>query len=137
MIGKNWSNLDRKIIIKVGSNYNNWSNLQQKYWSNLDQTIWTKFRLMYFNQILKKYWIVELMINNVSLGYLCCYLFLLYSIKRLIVSIDQKETLDCDILIKWYYPEGIDWIYTKKHCWICIRILNKFCVSLIYIPTFS
>ena len=54
LIGKNWSNLDRKIIIKFGSNYNNWSNLQQKYWSNLDQTIWTKFRLMYFNQILKK-----------------------------------------------------------------------------------
>ena len=72
LIGKNWSNLDRKIIIKVGSNYNNWSNLQQKYWSNLDQTIGTKFRLIYFNQISKKYWIVELVINNVSLGYLCC-----------------------------------------------------------------
>ena len=54
LIGKNWSNLDRKIIIKFGSNYNNWSNLQQKYWSNLDQTMWTKFRLMDINQVFKE-----------------------------------------------------------------------------------
>ena len=44
-------------------------------------------------------------------------------------------------MIKWYYPEGIDWIYTKKTLLNLYKIIEEIlllaCVSLIYFPTFS